>query len=106
MCRCLGKGNAAKVNGNHFSQQQVETWEMQFMNLCKYKDEIGNCDVPSTETGKWKSLGEWVKRQRKVYRKFHSTREVRGNQDLIERFDRLNRIGFKFRIGSGKGKSN
>mmetsp|Transcript_14171 Transcript_14171/g.28916 ORF Transcript_14171/g.28916 Transcript_14171/m.28916 type:complete len:379 (+) Transcript_14171:531-1667(+) len=105
--RCyIGKGNAAKVNGNHFSQTQVETWEMQFMNLCKYKDESGNCDVPSTETGKWKSLGEWVKRQRKVYRKFHSTREVQGNKDLIERFDRLNRIGFKFRIGSGKGKSN
>ncbi len=73
------------------------------MNLCQYKEERGNCDVPSNETGKWKSLGEWVKRQRKVYRKFYSNREV-GSRDLIERFERLNKIGFKFRIGSGMGR--
>lgn len=74
------------------------------MNLCKYKEESGHCDVPSNQTGKWKTLGEWVKRQRKVYRTFHSTREVQGSRDLIDRFDRLNKIGFKFRIGSGMGR--
>lgn len=103
-----GKGNAARVNGIRFSPQQIQAWEKQFIDLCKYKEENGDCDIPTNETGKWKSLGEWVKRQRKVYRyrKFHSDQSQggQGSKYLIDRFDRLNKVGFKFRIGSGKGK--
>lgn len=105
-CLTTGKGNAPKVNGIHLTPRQVQAWEMQFTNLCNYKEEYGDCDVPTNEAGEWKSLGEWVKRQRKVYRKFHSSREVQSNQYLIERFDRLKKIGFKFRIGSGRARNN
>ena len=77
------------------------------MNLCKYKEENGSCNVPTNETGKWKSLGEWVKRQRKVYRKFHSSGGIEGNRyHLLERFQKLERIGFKFHIGSGRWRGN
>ena len=89
------------MNGNQFTPVQVKAWEQQFKNLCKYREENGHCDVRYSETGKWKPLAEWVKRQRKVYRKFHSNGEAQGNRDLLERFDRLREIGFKFRIGSG-----
>ena len=104
-CFITGKGNAAKVNGNQFTPRQVRAWEKQFIHLCKYREERGHCDVRYTEVGKWKPLAEWVKRQRKVYRKFHSARAVQGgNNDLLERFDRLREIGFNFRIGSGCGR--
>jgi hypothetical protein len=103
-CLTTGKGNSARVSGLDLTSRQVQAWEMQFTNLCNYKEEYGDCDVPTNEIGKWKTLGEWVKRQRKVYRKFHSSGEVPrnlNNQYLIERFDRLKKIGFRFRIGSG-----
>ena len=101
-----GKGNAPKVNGVTLSQRQIQTWEAQFTSLCEYKEEYGDCDVPTNEIGRWRTLGEWVKRQRKVYRNFHSAQEAQNNPTnryLLERFDRLRKVGFKFRIGSGSG---
>jgi len=62
----IGKGNAAKANGNQFTPRQVKAWEKQFKNLCKYREESGHCDVRYSETGKWKPLAEWVKRSGKV----------------------------------------
>ena len=101
-----GKGNAPKVNGVTLSQRQIQAWDAQLTSLCEYKEEYGDCDVPTNEIGRWRTLGEWVKRQRKVYRNFHSAQEAQNNPTnryLLERFDRLRKVGFKFRIGSGSG---
>ena len=88
------------------SPHQVKAWEEQFVNLCKYKEENGDCDVPIGGTCSYKGLGEWVKRQRKVYHRFHSNQDSHDQTTkyLVERFERLTKIGFNFRIGSGNGK--
>ena len=102
-----GKGNHKKFAGVSLSQQQIDNWETHFVSLGKYKEEHGDCDVP-TNSPEYKVLGEWVKRQRKVYRRFHSNNSnYSGDEEyLFERFKRLKNLGFKFSIGSGRGKKD
>ena len=87
------------------SKHNAQRWEEQFGALCGYLEQHGHCNVPATGTGangEWKSLGSWVRRQRKTYAKFRVQGNV--NKDLKYRFEKLKGIGFKFIIGKGNGK--
>ena len=66
----------------------IATWEKQFAEVLKYKEENGHCDVPDTrgENGK---LGAWVASQRCRYKEGVISSEKIG---------RLEGIGFRWRI--------
>jgi hypothetical protein len=107
LCTHLVSGKGKCKTGRAVSYQNAQRWEEQFSALCRYKEENGDCDVPARANGKWKSLGLWVRSQRKAYFKFQvqGTQEAYAeNKNLNSRFEKLKRIGFKFIVGCGKGK--
>ena len=61
-------------------------WEMRFAELVRYKEDHGDCDVPS-DWNENPPLGSWVKHQRKRARNGLMTDEQRR---------RLEQIGFRF----------
>ena len=79
-------------------------WEKKFNDLIKYRDENGNCDVPTKKS----SLGRWVANQRKQYRDYdYNAGKNQSNDDarakeLHNRYEKLKDAGFKFSIGKGK----
>ena len=66
-----------------------EQWNARFEELLSYRSGHGDCDV-STSIGK---LGRWVSKQRKVYR---------AGSLPQDRIDRLNSIGFKWAVITGR----
>ena len=65
-----------------------DNWTKNFKLLKKYKEEFGNCNVPTKLKYKGVKLGAWVSRQREVHRG-----HIIGLMDQ-ERIDKLNSIGF------------
>ena len=61
ICTC---GNGKK---NRFTVDQETKWNKMFVNLCKYKEEHGHCNVPFTYE-KDPELAYWVSVQRHVFR--------------------------------------
>ena len=100
-----GKGGFAKSTGAFLSSRSAKEWETQFNNLKAYRTTYGHCDVP-VKSDEHKSLGRWISAQRRKYQKYFSKNatEVKPSNDLIERFKRLDDIGFNFSIGSGNAK--
>ncbi|KAL7491067.1 hypothetical protein ACHAWT_001542 [Skeletonema menzelii] len=99
------KGSKNCVSGVFISCRNNKEWDNRFAELLRYKTIYGNCDVPVKTEGDFKSLGRWVTSQRKKYKEFNSG-EMTGieNADqFLTRFRRLDEIGFKFKIGSGRG---
>jgi hypothetical protein len=107
-CLFLASGKGKGKKGRAVSQENARKWEEQFSALCKYKRLHGDCNVPARADGEWKSLGVWVRSQRKAYSKFLVQGEqddyVNSSNDLKSRFERLKSIGFKFIVGTGNGK--
>lgn len=69
------------------------TWMDRFMELKRYKDEHGNCDVPQ----KWKenpSLGRWVDNQKTQHQKLY---DGKPTHLTIERIQLLVSLGFNWR---------
>lgn len=101
----LGRG---RYERGATSQENAQRWEEQFSALSKYKKEHGDCNVPARAKGELKSLGMWVRSQRKAYSKFQAVGdpEASGKNNLTSRFEKLRRIGFKFIVGSGMRKRN
>eukprot|EP00804_Cyclotella_cryptica_P020157 CCRYP_014932-RB/>CCRYP_014932-RB protein AED:0.07 eAED:0.07 QI:215/0.81/0.75/1/0.63/0.58/12/3112/737 len=65
-----------------------DRWELRFQELCEYKREYGDCNVPSSFAYRYKpSLGAWVKRMRGLHNA--------GKLDH-EKVMRLSQIGFDF----------
>ncbi|EJK50665.1 hypothetical protein THAOC_30296, partial [Thalassiosira oceanica] len=60
-------------------------WETRFNELVNYRSEHGDCNVPV----KGDKLGSWVRKQRRAYV---------ANSLAQDRIDRLNSIGFKWRL--------
>lgn len=72
------------------------TWMDRFMELKRYKDEHGDCDVPQ----KWKenpSLGRWVDNQKTQHKKLY---DGKPTHMTIERIQLLVTVGFNFRRGN------
>ncbi len=72
--------------GNRQRVSRSERWERMFLELVKFKEANGHCNIPKT----WPEnprLVYWVQSQRKLFRK--------GKLDQY-RYRRLNKIGFVF----------
>ncbi len=97
------KGTRSSVSV-FISCRNTKEWDNRFAELLRYKSIHGNCDVPVKSDGDFKSLGRWVTSQRKKYKDFHSG-QLGGDtaEQFLTRFRRLEEIGFKFKIGSGRG---
>ncbi|EJK68763.1 hypothetical protein THAOC_10029, partial [Thalassiosira oceanica] len=67
------------------SSKYDKKWDARFKELVNYRSEHGDCNVP-VEGDK---LGSWVRNQRKAYI---------ANSLAQDRIDRLNSIGFKWRL--------
>eukprot|EP00577_Skeletonema_sp_RCC1716_P007491 CAMPEP_0113404456 /NCGR_PEP_ID=MMETSP0013_2-20120614/18398_1 /TAXON_ID=2843 ORGANISM="Skeletonema costatum, Strain 1716" /NCGR_SAMPLE_ID=MMETSP0013_2 /ASSEMBLY_ACC=CAM_ASM_000158 /LENGTH=604 /DNA_ID=CAMNT_0000290057 /DNA_START=195 /DNA_END=2009 /DNA_ORIENTATION=+ /assembly_acc=CAM_ASM_000158 len=101
----MKKGGSKKAPpGVFISCRNTKEWDNRFAELLRYKSIHGDCDVPVKSEGDFKSLGRWVTSQRKKYKDFHSG-ELGGDnsEQFLTRFQRLDEIGFKFKIGSGRG---
>lgn len=68
------------------------TWEKMFQELLQYKEEHGNCDIPSKYSAN-PGLATWVTRQRGQHKQY-----LAGKQSHMttERFIALDEIGFKW----------
>ena len=98
------KGTNSFVSGVFISCRNTQEWDNRFAELLRYKSIHGNCDVPVKSDGVYKSLGRWVTSQRKKHKEFHSGKLSEDNaEQFLTRFRRLEEIGFKFKIGSGRG---
>jgi hypothetical protein len=63
--------------------QESKIWNRHFVELVKYKEKNGHCNIPTTNG----SLGSWIKRQRELFR---------SNKLKAERYEKLVEIGLKF----------
>ena len=70
------------------------SWEERKMQLKAYRDEHGNCNVPSNYS-KNKKLSVWVKRQRRQYKFFHAGKP--SNMSL-DRINQLESLGFEWEL--------
>ena len=69
---------------------QTGMWAKQARELMKYRDEHGHCNVPQRDG----SLGWWVHRQRKFYKKWIAGKE--SSRMTPERVKILTMIGFEW----------
>jgi hypothetical protein len=63
--------------------QESKIWDRHFVELVKYKEKNGHCNIPTTNG----SLGSWIKRQRELFK---------SNKLKAERYEKLVEIGLKF----------
>ena len=68
-------------------------WNEKFELLKQYKEEFGDCIVPSKYKYKGINLSDWVLRQRREYKDFHNFKYYYGPMTQ-EKIDKLNSIGF------------
>ena len=76
-------------------------WEDKFKELSLYKEENGDCDVP-TKYDQNRALGRWVSAQRLSYRRY-----LDGEKSTLtdERVERLNELGFSWQMLQGSPQS-
>eukprot|EP00980_Cylindrotheca_fusiformis_P000140 scaffold24_cov128-Cylindrotheca_fusiformis.AAC.13 len=72
-------------------------WEERLKDLVEYQEKHGDCNVP-TEYKSNRQLAIWVKCQRRQYKLFN---EDKASTITLERIDRLNKIGFTWKIRQG-----
>jgi hypothetical protein len=79
-----------------------KSWDMHFAALTEFRKDNGHCDVrvrsKQNPTG---SLGRWVEKQRSQY---HSRNEGKESKLTQEQVDKLDSIGFKWRIRHERNK--
>ena len=63
--RARPKGISTTSSPQRFRSYQNEQWNMKFQELCEYRRQHGNCNVPSSYD---RGLSKWVKRQRYQYK--------------------------------------
>merc|ERR1719356_1654057 len=91
----LSQERTAQLNAIKFNWGTVksgDTWKERFDELIAYKEQNGNCNV-NTKNGK---LGTWVKNQRRSYKNGSLSKEC---------IERMNKIGFAWRVKGGRKKS-
>lgn len=75
-------------------------WDNKLQELIKYKEENGTCDVPPKCSKEHKKLRNWIELQRQQYR-LH--RAKRTTSLSLERINKLENMGFEWRISDGAG---
>jgi len=68
-------------------EARIDAWESHYVNLGRFKESHGHIYVPVANT----VLSQWVKRQRKQYKKYENGQDSSLTSDRVER---LNRLGF------------
>jgi hypothetical protein len=68
-------------------EARIDAWESHYVNLRRFKESNGHIYVPVANT----VLSQWVKRQRKQYKKYELGQDSSLTSDRVER---LNRLGF------------
>jgi len=68
-------------------EARIDAWESHYVNLRRFKESNGHIYVPVAST----VLSQWVKRQRKQYKKYENGQDSSLTSDRVER---LNRLGF------------
>ncbi len=74
-------------------------WNERFHQLIKYKEQYGNCKVPSY-CKECPQLASWVKCQRRQYKLFWE--EGKGSSMTVDRIQLLNSIGFIWEVHPGR----
>lgn len=87
---CFGKPRREVDHDHRFTPKQREVWEKMYQELMDFKEIFGHCRVTFDETT-YRPLGKWVHRQRSDF--------TNGRMDR-KREERLNAIGFEWRIKS------
>ncbi len=82
------------INIGFVFEPDKEAWEKMFFILCNYKELKGDCDVPQNYVEN-PLLGRWVTTQRVCYNK---------KKLAQDRIDKLNNIGFTWKLRSGANK--
>jgi hypothetical protein len=72
---------------NFVWEKQKADWVLKYQELCRYRQEHGNCIVPKTHV----SLGRWVGQQREQYRKYQ---DGKPSSISLERIEMLKKIDF------------
>jgi len=72
-----------------------KTWEERFEQLCSYKREFGDTNVPKNFRAN-KKLSSWTGDMRACYRMFQKGGKAATNRITQERVDKLNSIGFNW----------
>ena len=80
--------------GFHWGKRQGG-WEAQFRLLKEFQEENGHCRVLQNHCIDNVSLGEWVHRQRRAYKKF---KDGKSSSMTQERINQLDAIGFKWKV--------
>jgi len=78
------------------------SWDTRYEELCKFKEEFGDCSVPIRFNANRK-LGSWVTKQRNEYRQL---REGKKTNMTDERLRKLEEIGFIWVDQHGGAKTN
>ena len=81
--------------GFKWSLPRISTFEERFRELMGFKKQFGHCNVPSTRSGPFASLGTWCDNLRKSYKMRHNGE--RGKVVLLEEnIRRLEDAGFQW----------
>ena len=92
---------------------QEASWEKHYNALVAFEKERGHCLVPQSFANQSMKLGNWVKIQRKNYKKLNKSivngkAEIEWSSEMTKaRFVKLTKVGFVWKVKSGpkKGKS-
>lgn len=68
-------------------EARIDAWESHYQKLKRFEEMHGHVYVPVANT----VLSQWVKRQRKQYKKYEKGKESSLTKDRV---DRLNKLGF------------
>ena len=93
---------------NFIWDKEEQAWNEALAELKRYKEKHGDCMVNTVQStirigNSTRNLGQWVKRQRKEYKKYDNGEKNNLTEDRI---NKLNDIGFDFSppVGGSKGK--
>jgi len=93
-------GNTIIV-AEHDQQVRVpkKSFDERFTDLMDYKQKFGHCDVPQTNSGEYKSLGNWCTNLRTAYKKIQKN-ETSNHTLTKDNIQKLEDAGFKWRVST------
>jgi len=81
--------------GFKWSLSTCRTFDERFAEPMKFKEKVGHCNVPRTQSGEYKSLGLWCKNLRASYNKIQKG-ETTSHKLTSEMIQKLEDAGFNW----------
>jgi hypothetical protein len=91
----LKKEYIDRLDSLGFEWSKTKPFKSWYDDLLAFKSKHGHCDVPSTHTGDYRSLGAWCSSVRTSYRNMREGLKPKKTL-LQEQIDQLDRLGFKW----------